>query len=47
MGDAVGRLMESRWWQADRIGARAYARKYLVRFPEGPYSSRAKQILSE
>lgn len=47
MGDAVGRLMESRWRQADRAGARADARRYLVRFPGGPYASRARQILAE
>ncbi len=47
MGDAVGRLMESRGHQGDRQGAQADARRYLLRFPEGPYAARAREILYE
>jgi TolA-binding protein len=47
MGDAVGRLMEARGRQGDRQGARRDAEQYLRRFPEGPYASEARDILSE
>ncbi len=47
MGDAVGRLMESRRYAGDRRGARADAERYLRRFPEGPYAREARSILTE
>jgi transmembrane sensor len=46
MGDSVGRLMEARLRSGDRVGARADAQQYLRRFPEGPYASEARGILS-
>jgi TolA-binding protein len=47
MGDAVGRLMESRHRKGDRKGARADAEQYLRRFPRGPYASLATRLLNE
>jgi TolA-binding protein len=47
MGDAVGRLMESRLHAGDRQGARADAQRYIRRFPEGPYAREARSILTE
>ncbi len=47
MGDAVGRLMESRSRNGDRKGARADAEQYLRRFPRGPYASLATRLLNE
>lgn len=47
MGDAVGRLMESRRHAGDRQGARGDAERYLRRFPEGPYAREARSILTE
>ena len=47
MGDAVGRLMESRYRKGDRAGARADAEQYLRRFPRGPYASLATRLLDE
>ena len=47
MGDAAGRLMEARFRQGDREGARAEAQRYLSRFPRGPYAAEARKILSE
>ena len=47
MGDAAGRLMEARFRQGDREGARGEAQRYLTRFPVGPYASQARKILSE
>jgi TolA-binding protein len=46
MGDAFGRLMEARLHAGDGTGARASAAHYLRRFPEGPYASEARGILS-
>jgi TolA-binding protein len=46
MGDSVGRLMEARLRGGDLAGARADAQQYLRRFPEGPYASEARGILS-
>ena len=46
MGDAVGRLMESKLAAGDHDGARSDAGRYLRRFPEGPYASEARGILS-
>ena len=46
MGDALGRLMESRQKSGDSTAARAEAEKYLRRFPTGPYSDHARVILS-
>jgi len=46
MGDAFGRLMEARLKSGDGAGARTSAEQYLRRFPEGPYSSEARGILS-
>jgi hypothetical protein len=47
MGDALGRLMESRKRSGDRVGARTDAQRYLRRFPEGPYAAQARGILAE
>jgi TolA-binding protein len=47
IGDAVGRLMESRQRAGDRAGARADAERYLRRFPDGPYAGTARVILAE
>lgn len=47
MGDAVGRLMEAKLRAGDDTGARADAEQYLRRFPEGPYASEARGILSK
>jgi transmembrane sensor len=47
MGDSVGRLMESRLRGGDLAGARSDAEQYLRRFPEGPYASEARGILSK
>jgi TolA-binding protein len=47
MGDAVGRLMESRHRKGDRAGAHADAERYLRRFPRGPYASLATRLLDE
>jgi len=46
MGDAFGRLMEARLRSGDRAGAHERAEQYLQRFPEGPYASEARGILS-
>ena len=46
MGDSFGRLMEARLRSGDQLGARAEAQQYLRRFPEGPYASEARGILS-
>jgi transmembrane sensor len=46
MGDSVGRLMEARLRSGDEMGARKDAEQYLRRFPEGPYASEARGILS-
>jgi len=46
MGDAFGRLMEARLRSHDLPGARGSAQQYLRRFPEGPYASEARGILS-
>ena len=46
MGDAFGRLMEARLRSGDGGGARASAEQYLRRFPEGPYASEARGVLS-
>jgi len=47
MGDSFGRLMEARLRSGDETGARADAQQYLRRFPEGPYASEARGILSK
>jgi TolA-binding protein len=47
MGDSVGRLMEARLRAGDQTGARTDAEQYLRRFPEGPYASEARGILSK
>jgi transmembrane sensor len=47
MGDAFGRLMEARLLAGDESGARTGAQQYLRRFPEGPYASEARGILSK
>ncbi len=47
MGDATGRLMESRRCAGDRRGARAEAQRYLHRFPRGPYARQARSILAD
>jgi transmembrane sensor len=47
MGDAIGRLMEARQRGGDRAGARADAKRYLERFPNGPYAPAAAAILAE
>jgi TolA-binding protein len=47
MGDSLGRLMEARLRGGDETGARADAQHYLHRFPEGPYASEARGILSK
>jgi len=46
MGDSFGRLMEARLRSGDHAGARLDAQQYLHRFPEGPYASEARGILS-
>jgi transmembrane sensor len=46
MGDSFGRLMEARLRSGDRGAARVNAQQYLRRFPEGPYASEARGILS-
>ena len=46
MGDSFGRLMEARLRGGDLPGARSQAQQYLRRFPEGPYASEARGILS-
>lgn len=46
MGDSFGRLMEARLRSGDVGGARTNAQQYLRRFPEGPYASEARGILS-
>jgi transmembrane sensor len=46
MGDSFGRLMEARLHGGDLEGARSDAQQYLRRFPEGPYASEARGILS-
>jgi transmembrane sensor len=46
MGDSFGRMMEARVRSGDHLGARADAQQYLRRFPEGPYASEARSILS-
>src|SRR4051794_27482546 len=46
MGDAFGRLMEARMRSGNSLGARTSAEQYLRRFPEGPYASEARGILS-
>lgn len=46
MGDAFGRLMEAKMKSGDHEGARANAQQYLRRFPEGPYASEARRVLS-
>jgi transmembrane sensor len=47
MGDSFGRLMEARLQSGDHAGARSNAQQYLRRFPEGPYASEARGILSK
>jgi transmembrane sensor len=47
MGDAFGRLMEARLQSGDHEGAHANAQQYLRRFPEGPYASEARRLLSK
>jgi transmembrane sensor len=47
MGDAVGRLMESRRRAGDMVGAREDAERYLGRFSDGPYAGAARAILAE
>jgi hypothetical protein len=47
MGDSMGRLMEARLMAGDARGARSDAEGYLRRFPEGPYASEARGILSK
>lgn len=47
MGDAVGRLIESRYRAGDRADARREADRYLRRFPRGPYARTAAAILAE
>jgi len=47
MGDSVGRLMEAKLRAGDDSGARSDAEQYLRRFPEGPYASEARGILSK
>jgi hypothetical protein len=47
MGDSVGRLMEARLRSGDEASARMDATQYLRRFPEGPYASEARGILSK
>jgi TolA-binding protein len=46
MGDAFGRLMEAKLRSGDLTSARANAQQYLRRFPEGPYASEARGVLS-
>jgi hypothetical protein len=46
MGDSFGRLMEARLRAGNLAGARSDAQQYLRRFPEGPYASEARGILS-
>jgi TolA-binding protein len=46
MGDSFGRLMEARLRSGDHDRARSDAQQYLRRFPEGPYASEARGILS-
>jgi TolA-binding protein len=47
MGDSFGRLMQARWRAGDKPRARSDAQQYLRRFPEGPYASEARGILSQ
>jgi hypothetical protein len=47
MGDSVGRLMEARLRAGDQASAHLDAERYLRRFPEGPYASEARGILSK
>jgi hypothetical protein len=47
MGDSFGRLMQARWRAGDKQRARSDAQQYLRRFPEGPYASEARGILSQ
>lgn len=46
MGDAFGRLMESKLAAGDQAGAHLDAEQYLRRFPEGPYASEARGIVA-
>jgi hypothetical protein len=46
MGDALGRLMESRQKAGNLPAAKAEAEKYARRFPTGPYADLARVILS-
>jgi transmembrane sensor len=47
LGDAIGRLMESRQRAGHKAAARRDAERYLQRFPGGPYAAQAKGILAE
>ena len=47
MGDSFGRLMQARSRAGDAQRARTDAQQYLRRFPEGPYASEARGILSK
>lgn len=47
MGDALGRLMETRIKQGDRATAQADAACFLQRFPRGPCASQARSILAD
>jgi transmembrane sensor len=46
MGDAFGRVMQSRSRAGDTQRARSDAQQYLRKFPEGPYALEARGILS-
>ena len=45
--DALGRLMESLSRAGDAAGARAEAKRYLERYPEGPHSEMARRLTAE
>jgi hypothetical protein len=43
--EAAGRLIEARERDGDRIAARAAARRYLARWPDGPHAAKARSLL--
>jgi len=45
--EAWGRLMEARLRAGDRDEARAVARRYLVRYPDGPHKELARRLADE
>jgi TolA-binding protein len=45
--DASGRLMESLSRAGDTAGARAEAKRYLERYPDGPHAEMARRLVAE